>query len=108
MSFRPIARYVAARALVNRRDADQVIGDDAEPDPALHSIETMVATAVESMTSFQHADAPFRADAPALPAPEPSLPFIGVAVVGDFEPRQRQDHPSHAALTRQLVRCRSS
>ena len=61
----------------------------------------MIATAVESMSSFQDADATFRADAPPLPATEPALAFIG-------PPRRRlwaaprQDHASNAAIDRRL------
>ena len=56
--------------------AHQIVGDDAEPDPAVHAVGAMVATAAQAMTSFEHTDAAFAADAPALPATEPSLPFM--------------------------------
>ena len=57
----------------------------------------MVATASQSMPSFDHADAPFAADAPALPAPKPALPFIR-ASRRRLRPAPRQDDASHAAV----------
>ena len=39
-------------------DVDEVVGDDAEPDPALHSDSAFVAAAVEPVSPFDHADAP--------------------------------------------------
>src|SRR5262245_42312175 len=79
------------------RGAHQVIGDHAESDPAVHAIEAMVATPVESMPSFQNANAAFRADTPPLPATEPPLTFIGLPR-WRLRAAPRQDHTSHAAI----------
>ena len=38
-------------------DVDQVVGDDAEADPALDAGQAFVAAAVESVASLQKADA---------------------------------------------------
>src|SRR5215470_19439177 len=45
-------------ALVYRpADVDDVVGDDSEADPALHSDEALVSAPVEAMSAFDHADA---------------------------------------------------
>ena len=78
-----------------------MISDDAEADPSVHAVEAMVATAAQAVTTREHTDATFAPDAPALPAAEPALTFMGA-------PRRRlgagprQDHPSHAAVHRRL------
>jgi hypothetical protein len=41
-----------------------VVGDHAETNPALHAGVAFVATAVETMSAFDHADAALTADAP--------------------------------------------
>ena len=51
----------------------------------------MIATAVESMSSFQDADTAFTADAPALSPTEPALVFVG-APRGRLLPLSRQNH----------------
>ena len=58
------------------RGVHQIVRDDAEADPAVHAVGAMVATATESMSTFEHTDAAFAADAPALSATEPALAFI--------------------------------
>ena len=42
----------------------------------MHAVGAMVATASQSMSSFEHTDAAFAADAPALAATEPALAFV--------------------------------
>ena len=53
-------------------DVDQVIGDDAEADPALDARHAFVATAVEAVASLEKTDAPFAAGAPFLRIAEPA------------------------------------
>src|SRR5438874_1672724 len=83
------------------RDVHQIVGDDTEPDPTMHAVDAMVATTTQAVTTFEHTDAPFAPDAPALPAAEPALTFMGT-------PRRRlgagprQDHTSYAAVNRRL------
>src|SRR3984885_9274900 len=54
-------------------DGYEVFGDDAEPDPALHSGLALVAAAVEAVSAFGHADAPLASGAPFLAVAEPAL-----------------------------------
>ena len=58
--------------LCEGRDVHQVVGDDTEPDPAVHAVFPMVTTAVESMSAFQHTDATFTTGPPALGLTEPA------------------------------------
>jgi hypothetical protein len=55
------------------------VRDDAESDPPVHSVEAMVTTAIEPVSSLsirhQYADAVFRADTPSLPSTKPALAF---------------------------------
>jgi hypothetical protein len=59
----------------------------------------MVATAVESMSAFQHTDAPFAADAPPLSPTEPALVFVR-APSGRLRATTRQHHSADAAVRR--------
>src|ERR1035438_5301739 len=66
-------------------DVDEIVGDHAEADPACHATITPVPTAVESVATLQHADAPFTAGPPFLPVAEPwfllfPLPFGALCV----------------------------
>ena len=54
-------------------DVDKVIGDDAEPDPAVHSDEALVAAAAEPVPSLGDADASLASGAPFLAVAEPAL-----------------------------------
>ena len=49
-------------------DVDEVVGDHAETNPALHAGVAFVATAVETMSAFDHADAALTAGAKMGPA----------------------------------------
>src|SRR3989442_1040850 len=62
----------------------------------------MIATVVESMSTFEHTDAAFAPDAPALPPTEPALMFMR-APRRRLRPAPRQDHPSHATINRRLL-----
>ena len=52
-------------------DVDEIVGDDAEADPAFHSVVALVAAAVEAVPAFGHADAALASGAPFLPLTEP-------------------------------------
>ena len=84
------------------RDVHEIVGDDTEADPAVHAVFTMVATAVESVSAFEHADAAFTAGAPPLPATEPALAFKRTSR-RRFRATPRQDHTSNAAIDRRLL-----
>src|SRR6266550_200614 len=98
LSFRfTIARLCCRPRIHKGCGVDQIVGDDPEPDPSSHAVGTMVATAPESMSAFNHADATFTSDAPALTAPEPGLAFIR-ASRRRLRPSPRQDHSSDATV----------
>ena len=48
-------------------DVDEVVGDDAEADPAVHSDIALVTAAAEAMSPFCDADASLATGAPLLP-----------------------------------------
>src|SRR5438093_9345456 len=52
-------------------DIDQVIGEDAEPDPSLHSLRAPIQTAPQSMPPLEHTDASFASGPPRLRFLEP-------------------------------------
>jgi hypothetical protein len=54
-------------------DVDEIIGDHAEADPALHSGIASVAAAIETVPPLDHADATLTSGAPFLAAAEPAL-----------------------------------
>src|SRR5467141_2643225 len=39
------------------RGAHQIVRDDTQTDPAVHAVFAMVATAIESVSTFEHTDA---------------------------------------------------
>lgn len=80
-----------------RRGAHQVIRNDAEADPSSRAVRAVIATAPQAVPSFDHADAAFAADAPALSAPKPSLSFMR-APRRRFPSGPRPDDASHAPL----------
>jgi hypothetical protein len=45
-------------------DVDEVVGDDAKADPALHSSRSLVAATAEAVSPFDDADAPLASGAP--------------------------------------------
>jgi hypothetical protein len=60
-------------------NVDDVVGDDAEPDPAAHSEVALVSAAVEAMSPLDGADASFTSGAPFLAAAEPPLSLFALA-----------------------------
>ena len=101
------ARFMAAIPLCRRprlcegRDVHQIVGNDPEPDPAVHAIFAMVATAIESVSAFEHTDAAFTADAPPLPPTEPALALVR-APRRRLRATPRQDDSADAAIGRRL------
>ena len=77
-----------------------------EPNPTLHTVDVVIATAVKSMSSFQDADAAFTADAPPLPATKPALALKRPAR-GRLRAASWQDDASNAAIDRGLFIARS-
>ena len=61
-------------------DVDEVVGDHAEPDPALHAGIAFVAAAVEPVSPFDHADAPLASGPPFLAVAEPALLLLALAL----------------------------
>jgi len=61
-------------------DVDEIVGDDAEPDPAVHPDEALVAAAGEAVPPFDHADAPLRSGAPFLTVTEPALFLLALTL----------------------------
>src|ERR1700687_2420600 len=59
---------------------DDVVGDDAEPDPALHSGIAFVAAAAEPVSPFDDADASLASGAPFLAVAEPALLLFALAL----------------------------
>src|SRR5947209_1337547 len=56
-------------------DVDQIVGQHAQSDPALHSLATAIQTAPQSVPPLHHADTSFAACAPTLRLLEPATPF---------------------------------
>src|ERR1700724_1389170 len=71
---------LGGRLLFDRTaDVDDVVGDDAEPDPAVHSDESLVATTGEAVSALDHADASLASGAPFLAVAEPALSLLALA-----------------------------
>ena len=60
-------------------DVDEVVGDDAEPDPAFHSGVALVAAAVEAVSASGDADSCLASGAPFLALAEPALLLLALA-----------------------------
>src|SRR5262249_43278574 len=61
-------------------DVDDVIGDDAETNPAVHSDKSLVSAACEAVAPLGHADASFTSGAPFLTVAEPALFLLALAL----------------------------
>ena len=81
--------------------AHQIVRDDAQSDPTVHAVFTMVATARESMSTFEHTNPAFTADAPPLAATKPALAFI-YSARGRFRTSPRKDHTPDTASSRRV------
>ncbi len=51
----------------------EIVGDDSEPDPALHSIVAGIPASVETVATLAHTDAALTPGAPSLVAAEPAF-----------------------------------
>lgn len=60
-------------------DVDQVVGQDAQADPAFHAGVTLVATPGQAMAPLHHADATFTPGPPSLAVLEPALLLFSLA-----------------------------
>ena len=60
-------------------EVDEVVGDDAEPDPALHTIITFVSAAGEAVPALDDADAALATGSPLLAVAEPALLLLAFA-----------------------------
>src|SRR3982074_2198210 len=74
----------------------QVVGDHAEPDPALHTVRPAGPTAPQSMTALERADASLAARAPAQRG------ACGSGALGAGLPREH-DVPDAPVLSRALI-----
>ena len=72
----PFPAHSGSSAPKASRDVDQVVRNDPEPYPALHSVQSVIQTPVQPVPSLQHTNPPFTSHAPALTSPEPSLPLM--------------------------------
>ena len=61
-------------------EIDEIVGDDSEPDPALHSIVAGIPASVETVATLAHADAALTPGAPSLAAAEPAFFLLAFAV----------------------------
>src|SRR6266496_4002391 len=63
----------------DQTDVEEIVGDYAEPDPALHSVVTLVSAAIETIAPFHDADAALAAGPPFLAVAEPTLLLLALA-----------------------------
>ena len=60
-------------------DIDEIVGDDAEPDPAVDADITSIAASIETVSPLDHADPAFGPGAPFLAVAEPALSLLAFA-----------------------------
>ena len=65
--------------LYGATDVDDIVGDDAEPDPTVHSDKAFVAATLEAVSPLDYADASFATGAPFLAVAEPALSLLSLA-----------------------------
>ena len=61
-------------------DVEEIVGDDAEPDPTLHSGLALVAAAAEPVSPLDDADASLASGPPFLAVAEPALLLFALAL----------------------------
>ena len=61
-------------------NVDDVVGDDAEANPAVHSVEAFVVATIETVSPLDHADATLAAGPPFLAVAEPTLLLLAFAL----------------------------
>src|SRR5580704_17767867 len=74
--------WLRDRLLLNGApEVEHIVGNDTEPDPAVHPNIALVAASSEAVAPLDHADASFRPGAPFLPVAEPALPLLALALL---------------------------
>ena len=73
-------RVMASFVLQKSADVDELVGDHAKPDPALHADLAFVAATVEPVPPHDHADAPLASGPPFLAIAEPPLLLFASAL----------------------------
>src|SRR5580765_3067003 len=97
---RPMRDEVVISSGPGPRDGRQVVGNDPEPDPALHASRATVSASTEPMTALQRADAAF------APGPPPQGRPRRARATFVLPPRQHNvTHP--VGLRPAFVRARS-
>ena len=61
-------------------DVDEIVCDDAEPDPPVHASVAFIAVPRQSVSTLHHTDAAFTPRPPALPVLEPALLLFSLAL----------------------------
>jgi len=61
-------------------DVDEVVGNDAEANPSLHSIEALVSAWAETVSPLGDADPPLGSSSPFLAVAEPALSLLSSAL----------------------------
>src|SRR5437867_3451820 len=73
--------WLLPRLLFHRAaNVDDVVGDDAEANPAVHSVEALVVATIETVSPLDHADATLAAGPPFLASAEPTLLLLAFAL----------------------------
>ena len=78
-------------------DLDDLVGDNAKADPSLHTFETSIAAAIQSVAPLQHANATFASGPPALSGSKPTR-FLQFSPLAAFAvaTRHRDSRHSHS------------
>jgi len=56
-------------------DGAEIVGQRAQPDPALHAVPTMIPTTIQPKATAEHTDPAFDARSEAMATPKPVLSF---------------------------------
>ena len=76
---RVVRIYCRLQVFDGTANVDQIIGNDAEPGPSVHSVITLIPAAVQSVPSFEYTDASFASGSPLLPLLEPASALLLLA-----------------------------
>src|ERR1039457_5473410 len=83
-------------------DIDEVVADDAQTHPSLHSAVSFVATTIQPVASLEHADAAFAAGPPSLSILEPAC-FLERCAIFTFARAVGHRNAFHSHLVRLLL-----